>query len=244
VFHAATRLATLPSSHPLHRVFSRCWRIPRYHRSPIHHLLGAFLLLSCTMETIDPHHIIAPAPLGLLLTRIAPDKDIAQVEMEVVRRRRGFCVYTDGSGFEGGVGAAAIAWNGDREGACRTKHLGTMGEHTVFEAEVVGAILALDIVKGTPRLTSVDIFTDCQPAITAITNPRPQPGQHLLALFHTLHHRLLHARPTLEVRYRHTSGSPGTKQLMHTRRKWPKAPHPPSHLGSFSLNPLSRRAEW
>jgi hypothetical protein len=33
-----------------------------------------------------------------------------------------------------------------------------MDEHTVFESEVVGAILALDIIKGTPRLTDVDIF--------------------------------------------------------------------------------------
>jgi ribonuclease HI len=73
-------------------------------------------------------------------------------------------------------------------------------EHTVFEAEVAGAILALDIIKGTPRLTSVDIFTDCQPAITALTTPRPQPGQHLLALFHTLLCRLHHAHPTLRVR--------------------------------------------
>ncbi|KAJ7687844.1 hypothetical protein B0H17DRAFT_1299973, partial [Mycena rosella] len=95
----------------------------------------------------------------------------------------GFCVYTDGSGFEGGVGAAAIAWNGNREGEWRTKHLGTEDEHTVFESEVAGAILALDIVKSTPRLTSVDIFTDCQPAITALTAPKPQPGQYLLAAF-------------------------------------------------------------
>jgi ribonuclease HI len=79
------------------------------------------------------------------------------------------------------------------------KHLGTLEEHTVFESEVVGAILALDIIKGTPHLTDVDIFTDCQPAIIALAAPKPQPGQYLLAAFHTLHRRLLRARPTLKV---------------------------------------------
>jgi ribonuclease HI len=109
-------------------------------------------------------------------------------------------VYTDGSGYEGGIGAAAVAWNGKEEVACRTKYLGPTSKHTVFESEVAGAILALDIVKGTPRLTSIDIFTDCQPAIIALAAPKPQPGQYLLNTFHTLHRRLLRARPTLRIR--------------------------------------------
>ncbi|KAJ7691204.1 hypothetical protein B0H17DRAFT_935288, partial [Mycena rosella] len=78
--------------------------------------------------------------------------------------------------------------------AQRTKHLGPDHEHTVFESEVVGAILALDIVKGTPRLT------DCQPAIIALADPKVQPGQYLLALFHLLLRRLLRTCPTLKVR--------------------------------------------
>jgi ribonuclease HI len=75
-----------------------------------------------------------------------------------------------------------------------------LDEHTVFESEVVGTILALDIIKGTPRLTSVDIFTDCQPTIIALTSPKPQPGQYLLETFHQLHRHLLRAWPTLKVR--------------------------------------------
>jgi hypothetical protein len=39
-----------------------------------------------------------------------------------------------------------------------TKHMGTSAEHTVFESEVTGAILALDIIASTPRLCDVDIF--------------------------------------------------------------------------------------
>ncbi|KAJ7692713.1 hypothetical protein B0H17DRAFT_1200294 [Mycena rosella] len=79
------------------------------------------------------------------------------------------------------------------------KHLGTEDEHTVFESEVTGAILTLDIVKSTWQLTSMVIFTDCQPAVTALTVPKPQPGQYLLAALHTLHRCLLRTCPTLKV---------------------------------------------
>jgi hypothetical protein len=66
----------------------------------------------------------------------------------------------------------------------------------------MGTILALGIIKGTPRLTDVDIFTDCQPAVTDLSAPKPQLGQYLLATFHQLLQRLLRAHLTLKVRLR------------------------------------------
>jgi ribonuclease HI len=121
----------------------------------------------------------------------------------------GFCVFTDGSGFEGGVGAAAAAIKGGETGEPRTKHLGTHSENTIFEAEVCGAILALDIVAGTPRLTSVDVFMDCQPAIIALSSPKTQPGKYLLAAFQALRARLCRARRTLKVRIHWVPGHVG-----------------------------------
>ncbi|KAJ7189406.1 hypothetical protein B0H12DRAFT_1040159, partial [Mycena haematopus] len=91
--------------------------------------------------------------------------------MDGIVARGGTCVFTDGSGYEGGVGAAAVAMKGPTMGARRWKHLGTEADHTVFESEVIGAILALDIVAATPRLTDVDVFMDCQPAIIALSAP-------------------------------------------------------------------------
>ena len=85
-------------------------------------------------------------------------------------------------------------------GAFRTMHMGAADEHTVFEAEVTGAILALDIIQATPRLTSADIFMDCQPAIAAIASPRAQPGQYLLTILHTQLRRLRRLRTTLRIR--------------------------------------------
>jgi hypothetical protein len=96
----------------------------------------------------------------------------------------GFCIFTDRLGFEGGVGAVAVAMKDGVVGEQHQKHLGTESEHTVFESEVCGAILALDIIAGMPHLTGADVFIDCQPAITALASPKPQPGQYLLTTFH------------------------------------------------------------
>ncbi|KAJ7347776.1 hypothetical protein DFH08DRAFT_652965, partial [Mycena albidolilacea] len=73
-------------------------------------------------------------------------------------------------------------------------------EHTVFESEVCGVILALDIIAGMPRLTDADIFINCQPAILALASPKPQPGQYLLAAFHAILACLLRTRRTLKIR--------------------------------------------
>jgi ribonuclease HI len=200
VYNATARFAALPASNPIRGIFARCRRVPRFHRSPIHHLIAAFPIFRNNFETIDPFRRFAPLPKSALTASIAPDKDAARDEMERIVARGGFCVFTDGSGFEGGVGAAAVAMRNGVVGEQRQKHLGTESEHTVFESEVCGAILALDIIASTPRLTDVDVFIDCQPAIAALTSPKPQPGQYLLAAFHAILGRLLRARHTLQIR--------------------------------------------
>ncbi|KAJ6578222.1 hypothetical protein B0H19DRAFT_895204, partial [Mycena capillaripes] len=67
---------------------------------------------------------------------------------------------------------------------------------SVFESEVCWVILALDIIA---RLTDVDVFIDCQPAISTLASPKPQPGQYLLAAFHAILARLLCACCTLQI---------------------------------------------
>jgi ribonuclease HI len=67
--------------------------------------------------------------------------------MEKVVAKGGFCVFTDGSGFEGGVGAAAVAMRGGRQ-----KHLGLDSEHTVFESEVCVLLARLLRARRTLKL--------------------------------------------------------------------------------------------
>ncbi|KAJ6630464.1 hypothetical protein B0H10DRAFT_1631924, partial [Mycena sp. CBHHK59/15] len=70
--------------------------------------------------------------------------------------------------------------------AIRIKHLRSSGDHMVFESWVAGAIFTLDVVKGIPRFTCAHIFMDCQVAIIALSAPKAQPGQYLLAIFHSI----------------------------------------------------------
>ncbi|KAK7021660.1 hypothetical protein R3P38DRAFT_2780859 [Favolaschia claudopus] len=206
-YNAAARLASLPSSNPIRFAFLRCRRVPRFHRSPLHHLIHAFPVFRSDFETIDPSRKFVSLAPGTISTHIAANKDDARADMERVVARGGTSaggrsVLCNGSGFEDGAGAAAVAMSGRGEGIRRQKHLGTMGEHTVFESEVCGAILALDIIADIPRLTDVDIFLDCQPAIIALSSPKPQPGQYLFSAFHAILSRLQRTRRTLRIRLR------------------------------------------
>lgn len=83
-FHAASRLATLPSSHPLYPIIRRANRhYVRHHRAPIHHLLhrsGIPALLP--LETISPMRR-RPNFTPDLTVDIPPDKHsaIAQAKL-------------------------------------------------------------------------------------------------------------------------------------------------------------------
>ncbi|KAJ6465475.1 hypothetical protein C8R45DRAFT_1107066 [Mycena sanguinolenta] len=128
---------------------------------PIHHLIHTFPIFKNEFETIDPRRRFAPMPAGVLSASIADSKEEAREEMDRVISKGGVCIFTDGSGFERGVRSAAVVMVGQTMGTRRWKHLGTETARMVFESEVVGAILALDIIAATPRLTDVDIFMDC-----------------------------------------------------------------------------------
>ncbi|KAJ7867365.1 hypothetical protein B0H14DRAFT_3441818 [Mycena olivaceomarginata] len=80
VYNATARLAALPASNPICGTFTRCRRIPRFHRSPIHHLIAAFHIFRNDFETINPLFQVAPLPESALTTSIAPNKDAARTE--------------------------------------------------------------------------------------------------------------------------------------------------------------------
>lgn len=128
---------------------------------------------------------------------IADSKD--EAEKDLAKYHNEFCVYTDGSGYQGNIGAAAFSTGKDNQPRERQFHLGSDTHHTVFEGEVVGVILALDIILAEPRLRSATILLDNQAAIIALQRRRPQPGQYLIHLFHSQLQRLLKRRRTFQL---------------------------------------------
>jgi ribonuclease HI len=90
-------------------------------------------------------------------------------------------IYTDGSGFKGGVGASAV-W---KDIAYRM-HLGTTEEATVFAAELQGIRGALTMIETMQELRvntitrNFHIFTDNQAAIDATHKGYTESGQEIL----------------------------------------------------------------
>ncbi|CDO75194.1 hypothetical protein BN946_scf184794.g1, partial [Trametes cinnabarina] len=185
VFNATARLASLPPSHPLHKMVRRCSRsYPRLHRSPLH-------------EVIDPS-LVDPTWQSPIRTLIEPTKDAAAALADRLVSTSEFCVFTDGSGFAGGIGAAAFA-KGRAQEHVRRVNLGSEDEHIVFEGELAGMILALDVIESEPRVTRANILLDNKAAIRAVSKRRPRPGQQLVELFHKRLRHLKAKRRSLAI---------------------------------------------
>ncbi|KAJ6176718.1 hypothetical protein N7485_003632 [Penicillium canescens] len=99
-------------------------------------------------------------------------------------------IYTDGSGFEGHIGAAAVNFHDGDTVISDRRHLGTESQSTVYAAELSGIEMALaraikDNKETTPiKAREVIIFSDSQAAIQAVQNPQRPSGQYALTLIY------------------------------------------------------------
>ena len=101
-------------------------------------------------------------------------------------------VYSDSSGFEGGASASAILYKDNRVIKSLYYYLGPLTEHTVYESELIGLLLALHLLLGLTcqLLHSVIIGLDNQAAIRLLTNQEVEPAHYLLDTIHDMAERL------------------------------------------------------
>jgi hypothetical protein len=95
-------------------------------------------------------------------------------------------IYSDGSGFKGGIGASALPYINERLVKVLCTHLGSSLEHTVYEAEGVGLLMGLHLLNSLScELTQTTVLgTDNQVVIKALGNQKSHAGQYILNTIH------------------------------------------------------------
>lgn len=98
-------------------------------------------------------------------------------------------VFSDGSAKEEGVGAAAVLYKDGVTSEARTLRfkLGPIRRHGIYEAEIIGTILAVHLLskEKVKRGDEVVILADNQSAISASRRIHKRSGQHLSEAFHS-----------------------------------------------------------
>jgi ribonuclease HI len=190
--HRATlRMATLAKQHPLAKgikaVYDYCKRRAfkgrKCYPSPLHKLINKFQINPAKMEKIDPvrHY---PKWETNVTTSIAEDTKMAMLKDAMANED--LRVYSDGSMIEGGVGGAAVIMRDGEEIGSKRFYLGSDQEHTVYEVEIVGMILAVQLLKeaGGNRGGTMSLGIDNQAAITAMSAFQSRLGYYLMDAFH------------------------------------------------------------
>jgi hypothetical protein len=117
---------------------------------------------------------------------IPPSKDAALTFANLTNTSVPVRVYSDGSGFKGGIGASALLYINDKLARSLRFYLGSPTKHTVYKAEGVGLLMGLHLLTSLSRqLTAPTILgSDSQAAIRALRNQSAHSGQYLLNAIH------------------------------------------------------------
>jgi ribonuclease HI len=206
---AALRLATLPSTHPLHdETMHHAPAKRKKDNSTIHELMQLLPHHPRELERIPAVRRLAITPPNID-TVIPPDKKTA-VKEEAEDRAR-WKVYSDGSGLDGQIGAAAVLYKDGREIASANVHLGGIDEHTVYEGEAVGSGLGLELLRKQESVEgSVTMVIDNQAATRAVNNYNPSPSSWIWDEWHDLYSRFSTTHTNAKLTIRWSPGHEGT----------------------------------
>lgn len=181
--HRATvRLLTLPSTHPLHSVINSIKdNPPQKHASPIANLIRIFKLQQVRLETIMPA-ASCPQQSSKFTTTIAKSRE-ESINQEKTDEAD-FKAYSDGSGCYDGIGAAAVLYRKGRSTPLKQlkAFLGPPTKRNTFEAEAIGAIMAMQLLSDSPDIIGkkVSLYIDNQSILSSLKSTKATSGQHLM----------------------------------------------------------------
>lgn len=182
LIRSATRLVTLPDCHPLYGPTQRAINRPvKRHRSPLHLLLATTEIKRERYETI----LSARRRRNYRMLGEVHTDDDRETAIEHANRITGTAIYTDGSGHDKKIGAAAVMMKHGGVSKTLKYYLGTETTHTVYEAEAVAIILALHMLTELKmKVNRVTIGTDNQAVLLGMQNQKSKPGHHLMDRIH------------------------------------------------------------
>jgi ribonuclease HI len=204
---AATRLGTLPVDHPLWKDVRKPTKHSiKRHRGPIDDLVQTFKIQPECMETIQP---IRQSPRWEFQGEVVILSGQEAVDFEAADQTA-LKIYTDGSGVEGRVGAAAVMFHKGLEVRAERFHLGSLQRHEVYDAEGVGLLMAMDMVRRRRQTTRrVVIYADSEAAIRAVLLSKPTPSHYIWDAFHQSYTAAKRRHPDLRVTIRWIPGHKG-----------------------------------
>ena len=129
LYRAAIHLLSLPTAHPLTRCMrSASWHKAKSHLSPIHHLMNFAALDPKDVETISPVRR-SPGYNPVFKTVVPPSKEVTLPFAILTNETSPVRVYSNGSEFEGGIGAHQTELFPSSFHCCVTASQSTLGYH-------------------------------------------------------------------------------------------------------------------
>jgi len=190
-----TRLHTLPQKHPIWNALNRAQR-RRNNRGSFARFPLSEALKTMNLERLQEIEMIDPTPLppwrkeAFSEIEIESDREIAIERAEAARSTADIVVYSDASGREGHLGAAAAALNDSLETIDSMQvQVGPMDRWSVHAAELIGVLYAINIINKVAlrhwrtshsRVGSATILSDSKSALQAIQNPGNKSGQQII----------------------------------------------------------------
>jgi len=173
-------MTTLPPSNPIHWEIRLAARQRKHHKSPLHFLVKAFGTHPKITEEILPlRH--SPKWEPCVSTLITDSKEVAV--RDAGRATEEIQIFTDGSGYQGGIGAAVVLRRRGKPERVLRYHLGSDKHYMVFNGEQVGMLLGVELLNRERYIRSVYMGIDNQAAIQATTAFSPSSSHSLTDMF-------------------------------------------------------------
>ena len=145
-------------------------------------------------------------------TEISPlnKEKAAQAHKQRLRQtsRQDLIIYTDGSGYDGHIGAAIYS---PTLKITKGEYIGTEDTHNVYAAELTAIQMAVSLFEEQiEKYKNIYIFTDNQSAIQTMESPKRQSGQYIIKGILDIIDRTYATEPTCNI---HIEWVPGHKNI-------------------------------